>query len=132
MANLYILNMIEGFEKMIIHWTLSVLFLAALAPVNIKSASVLPRPNLLSQPSNTSTTQMGPFFKPIPPKQCVKNKAWVKPQFDTNECRGALQQFYYEEMTTGGLEKLEFIGVDKDPTSHLRKIQTPRKYIFGK
>lgn len=68
----------------------------------------------------------------VSPNQCVGSDPWYRPRFTEFDCTGALGHFYYEEMPTGGLEKLEFLGVHRDPITQLGTMQTPRKYKFGK
>lgn len=54
------------------------------------------------------------------------------PHFKNEDCKSALVYLYLDELATGGLEKLEFLGTDSKPTSFLRKEPTPRKYTFRK
>ena len=62
---------------------------------------------------------------------CTKMERWSLPKLDSDDCLGALDWFYLENMQDGGTKRKDFVAPGGKKTTYTEMQWTPRKYTFG-
>lgn len=62
---------------------------------------------------------------------CTTSPSWNTSSFYPEDCQGALDWLYYDEVLSSGPSSGEFLAHDADPTTDAKVQKTPRKYTFS-
>lgn len=106
-------------------------FLLILLPLAIDSARIPLNPEISPRTLNASSSHLFLPLRAPEANQCTADDRWTSPLGSPHDCLGALGHFFYEEMSMGGSEPMEFLGPHKKATSYLRTETLPIKFVFS-
>ena len=95
-----------------------------------KPLHVPPSPISLLQPFNGTSSQLLAGFNTSTPPQCTSKNEWFSPPFEQEDCKGALDWLFIEELATGRTKKEEFLTHEARAISKNKRNRTPRSYVY--
>lgn len=90
-------------------------------------------PSSIWNPLNSSLANLS-LAHPANMDRCTSMIGWTVPHFNFDDCKGALQWLYFEEVAQGGgRNRVEFLRAGAKGSKQKKILQpTPRKYTFSK